>query len=124
MRFRAAALIVLRFGGLAAGAEDAPLGDFLFAQAAFMACERRFLAAALIFLRLGGADAPFGGLPGPRRPPSRAAMAALRRSRSAFSSVIMLSRVKWGSSQPWLLRLASSVASRSKHSTCRPVLLG
>lgn len=94
MRFRAAALIVLRFGAPEVGPEDGPLGDLLAAHVAFIACEMRFLAAALIVLRFRGVYVPLGGLPRPRRPPSRAAMAALRRSRSALSSVTMLSCVK------------------------------
>jgi hypothetical protein len=93
MRFRAAALIVGRFRD-AEPELDAPLGGLVAAHRAFIAWEIRRLASTLSTLRLRGADAPPGGLPR-LRPPTRAVMAALRRSRSAFSSVRMVSRVKW-----------------------------
>ncbi len=116
MRFLAAALIVLRFGGVEGAAEDEPR-DFLAAQRAFIAKEMRFLAAALSTPRFLGADAPLDVLPGPRRPPSRAAMAALSLSRSDFSSVRILSRVKLNSSQGWSARGGESAMSRSEYIT-------
>ena len=98
MRFLAAALIVVRFGGSENGVEDTPC-DFLAAHRAFIASEICFLAAALSTLRFRGAYALPGGLSRLAPPPSRAAMAVLKRSRSIFSSVRILSRVKMSSYQ-------------------------